>query len=99
MAAGLMNHAKGARKVGKITIAPGTAKVIDDDSWSKNPVIVEWVKNNILEVVPVSAVDGINAGMNKKKVIAEAKAKEQEQEMALKKELEQKGGANPPPKS
>jgi len=95
MAGALLNHAKGARKIGTVTIAPGTAAVITDDSWSSNPIVVEWVKNNILEVVPLAAVDSINAGMNKKKAIAEAQAQEKEQEEALKKEAEK----NTPPKA
>lgn len=78
MPAGLMNHAKGARRLGETTIAPGMAAVIEDDSWGTNPIVKEWVATGILEVVPVGAVEGINSGMGVKKAIREAEVAEKE---------------------
>lgn len=96
MAAGLMNHSKGARRVGKALIAPGSAAVITDDSWGRNPVVVEWVTLGILEVVPVGAVESINAGMDKKKAVKAAEVEEQERAKEAEKAARDSDTTTPP---
>jgi hypothetical protein len=41
MPVALRNNAEGARRIGDVTILPGQVEVIQDDSWSTNPVIKE----------------------------------------------------------
>lgn len=89
MPAALMNNMRGARRIGSVLIAPGTAAVIEDDSWKTNKVVKAWIDEKQLEVVPMDAVDKINAGMDKKKAIAAAKADE--------KEADAKQSTTPPP--
>ena len=96
MAAGLMNHTKGARRIGETVIAPGMAAVIHDDSWAANPIVKEWVANNLLEVVPVGAVEGINSGMGVKKAIRAAEVAEQEADNAAGAQATAAAKASPP---
>ena len=88
MPAALLNKTKGMRRIGATAIAPGMAAVIEDDKWSKNRVVKEWVKDGQLEVVPVDSVEKINSGMEVKKAVAAAKADE--------KENDEKKTPNPP---
>lgn len=91
MPAALLNKTKGMRRIGAINIAPGMAAVIQDDKWSKNAVVKEWIADGQLEVVPIDSVDNINKGMDVKKAKASAKADEKEKD-------EGKTPANTPPK-
>ena len=78
MPAALYNHTRGARRIGGVTIAPGTAAVIHDDKWSKNRVIKEWIEQGDLQVVSIEEVDKINAGMDIKKAKAVKEAEEKQ---------------------
>lgn len=91
MPVGIYNQTKGARRIGDVLIAPGTAAVIVDDSWSKNAIVGEWLKDGQLVAVATEEVEKINNGMDVKKAKAASKAAE--------KEADEGKGSNPPPPS
>lgn len=78
MAIGLYNHTKGARRVGAALVLPGSAAVLQDESWRKNKVVQAWIKDGDLQEVSVEDVEKINAGMDikKAKAVKEAEARQ-----------------------
>lgn len=78
MAIGLYNHTKGARRVGAALVLPGSAAVLQDESWRQNKVVQAWIKAGDLQEVTAEEVEKINAGMDikKAKAVKEAEAKQ-----------------------
>lgn len=78
MAIGLYNHTKGARRVGATVVLPGSAAVLQDESWRTNKVVRAWIKDGDLQEVSAEEVEKINAGMDikKAKAVKEAEAKQ-----------------------